>query len=1273
MMIRHFLLWVTLIICSHSIYAQREITIDVIWNTESDEIHAQSFERIDNKLLYSWKIKKVSKNWAVKFLSYTTVQPSNTELKSLKQNNIIIPNEIGFERRTTENRADLYENVIFSPYIKVNNQIRRITSIQVDQDLNYAAPFKSRDFKAHSALQPGSGEWYKIKVTKDGVYELSYDFLKSIGIDVDNLNPDHLNVYGNGFGELPKENYFYRPDDILKNAIEIIGGNDGSFDPGDKVIFYGRGPNRWQRIGSLGFERIQNHYADYSAYFININAAETPLRIINAQTTTVAATHTITTFNDFARHELEDHNLIHGGKRWYGEKFDVNLSQNFSFNFPNLDPIGTSSMRYAFAYQNGDNVSKFSVSYNGSVFSQSTLSSGGSTGDIFARRSMSALNPDFLPTTDNINFTVTLNRNNPTVFAYLDYIEVNVRRQLRIAESQLDFRDISTVGNGNVTEFQISNYNSSYKVWEVTDNTTPALVNGNNNNGIYTFKVNTDSLRQFIAFNQNYLAPEFIEKVDHQDLHGLPYADYLIITHPLFKTQAERLGKLHQELGVSYHVVEIEDIYNEFSGGAPDVTAIRMFAKMFFDRANGDASLMPKYMCLFGDGSYDPKDRVEGNNNMIPTYQVENSENEIAAIVSDDYYGILGDNESFLGANDLDIAVGRLITTTELQAKQMVDKIEHYMKNGSDLFSGTSSNCNEDGFSSTQGGWRLNYALISDDMDKTNDNFMTYDVEPFYNYIDANHPEMNVNKIYLDALKQETSAAGERYPQANELIDRNFASGNILMTYIGHGGEAGLAQERIITINQINALTNIDRMPLFVSATCEFTRYDKPESMSAGEYMYLNPNGGAIAIMTTTRSVYISVNSSINIAFYQNVFKRESDGTPGTFGEIIRVTKNQATTNDNKRAFTLIGDPALRIALPQHKVVIDSINGYAINSYADTLRALSTARVSGHLEDVNGNPIAYNGVIENTIYDKKKDYQSLGNDLQTPIIYQQQNNKLYKGKSTVSNGQFSYEFIVPKDIDYNIGFGKSSDYFYNDNSSAGGENQAFYVGGIDTSGLDDNVGPIIEVYLNDESFVNGGLSDETPIIKAELFDESGINTVGNGIGHNITAVIDGKTDELIVLNDFYEADLDTYKSGTLSYQLNQLEPGRHTLTFKAWDVNNNSSEKTIEFIVQEKEEIALKHVLNYPNPFTTSTSFFFEHNQVCSSLETQIEIYTVSGILVKTINQQVHTEGFRTEGIHWDGLDEFGDQLARGLYIYKVKVKTPDGKEASVIEKLYLL
>ena len=1221
-----------------------------------------------------WKIEKSTPAWALRSISYTSSTASEAEVKKLKENNIDITEGIDFKRKTTDNRGQLFESILFHPYIIVNGEIRKIDELIVDKDDTFSPSYKSnRDFAVNSVLREGSGKWYKLKITKDGVYELTYEYLQGLGIDVANLNPSHLNIFGNGTGVLNENNSAYRPDDLIKNAIDLIGGDDNSFDPGDKFIFYAKGPNRWDRVGSL-FKRQMHYYSDYSAYFININANDTPLRVSNAQLSINNPTHTVNSFDDYAIHEEETESLTNGGKRWYGEKFDVELNQNFGFNFPNIVSFEPAKLSYAFAYNTGDNSSKFVVSANNSGVDTIILNPFSTQGALYTRKVRSVVNGNFQPT--NASFTINCNfqRNTPSIQLYLDYIEINLRRELKASESQMDFRDINSVGTGNTALFQLENYGNNRTVWEVTDPTKPKLVTGQISGNTLNFTVDSDSLRQFICYNQNFLEPEYIGTISNQNLHGLEYADNLIITHPLFLAQAKRLAQLHQEEGVSSHVVLLPQVYNEFSGGAPDATAIKSFARMFFDRANGDVNLMPKYLTLFGDGSFDPKNRIADNNNMIPTYQVLESENIISNLVSDDYFGILGDFESFGNNDDLDIGVGRLIVSTELQAKQMVDKIEHYMKNGSTLFAGTSSNCNDDGFSSTEGDWRLSYALIADDKDGTNDDFMQFDTEPSYNYVKANHSEMNANKIYLDALNQQTTAGGERYPEANEAIDRNFNKGNIVMAYIGHGGEAGAAQERIITINQINELKNIDRLPLFVSATCEFTKYDDAERLSAGEYMYLNPNGGAIALMTTTRSVYISVNTQTNQAFFQNVFVKNSDGSAKTFGEIIRNSKNDVVGgNSNKRSFTLIGDPALRIALPQHKVVIDSINGYDVTQYADTLRALSTANISGHIEDINGNPLNYNGVVINSIFDKEKEYVTLGNDLGTPFDYQLQINKLYKGKSTVSNGRFSYEFIVPKDINYNFGFGKSSDYFYNSNNSAGGDNQLFYVGGIDTTGFDDNIGPEIEIFLNDESFVNGGLSDETPILKAELYDESGINTVGNGIGHNITVVLDEATENLIVLNDFYEADLDTYKSGKINYQLNELEPGRHTLTFKAWDVNNNSNTKTIEFIVQEKEEIALKHVLNYPNPFTTNTEFFFEHNQVCSSLETQIEIYTVSGILVRTINKEVHTEGFRTEGIQWNGKDEFGDQLAKGIYIYKVKVKSPDGKEASALQKLYLL
>ncbi|MES2587458.1 MAG: type IX secretion system sortase PorU, partial [Bacteroidota bacterium] len=437
----------------------------------------------------------------------------------------------------------------------------------------------------------------------------------------------------------------------------------------------------------------------------------------------------------------------------------------------------------------------------------------------------------------------------------------------------------------------------------------------------------------------------------------------------------------------------------------------------------------------------------------------------------------------------------------------------------------------------------------------------------------------------------------------------------------------------------------------------------------------LNPNGGAIALMTTTRSVFYGVNSETGEKFYKNVFERDVNFKPKTFGEIMRLTKNEANSSSNKRSFTLIGDPALRIALPEYSIKIDSINSFSPNLYQDTLEALSKVRIKGHLEDYNQVVLSgFNGVLTPSIFDKKKINQTLNQNTETAVIdFEIQKNILYKGKATVTNGYFDFTFIVPKDINYNYGKGKISLYANSETQDASGLEEKIIIGGVNPLGLMDNVGPEIDMYFNEENFVDGGFTDENPILIAKLFDENGINTIGNGIGHDIMAIIDEESSKPIVLNNYYSADLDTYQSGSLRYNLSGLEPGTHSLKLKVWDVNNNLSESKINFEVQLKQDFELRNVLNYPNPFTTNTAFYFEHNQLCSDLEVQIQIFTVSGKLVKTINQLVYNECYRSEGITWNGLDDFGDQLAKGVYIYNLTVTNPENQTANKIEKLVIL
>lgn len=1222
-----------------------------------------------NKPTFSVNEKiKLKGNYLLVIEKYETEKALDVEIEYIKNNLSFSKNDkLSYDAKITNSQKTPFISISLFPFIEENGEVKRIKNISfkaVKSSSNLLEK-KLKSFSNNSVLANGSGQWYKISIQKDGVYKLDKSFLESCGINVDNLNPNNIRVFGNGEGRLPELNSLFRTDDLAENLVSVYGGEDNLFNDGDYVLFYGWGPDRWY-LNNDRFYNDKNIYSEYSYYYINVSE---PNNVIQSTNGTDNSTYDniITSYDYYDTHEEDLYSLVGGGQRWYGELFDVELTKVIKIEVPDVlisEPIEFDA---AIASNSiGSSSTNISFSVNGTSLYSSTLP----VGD-FSRKSFSFQN---LNPTSSFDLNVSVIRNSPTVLTYLDFITYNCKRSLVFNNKQFNFRDINSVGTNKKSKFIVVGQNSSFTVWDVTDKHRPLKVNGFFEGNSFNYTLETDSMREFVVFdNSSVFSPSFVSTVKNQNLHGLDQADYLIVTHKNFLDQATRLATLHQESGLSVHVVTTEEVFNEFSSGSPDPTAIRDFVRMFYERANANNSLLPKYLLLFGDGTYDPKNRLPNNNNYVPTYQVLNSEYSLSAMVTDDYFGMLDQNESISSTDMLDIGVGRLLISDETMAKQQVDKIEHYLKNGSNLFNSSISQCTNNSESEVFGDWRNKYVLITDD--EEGGYFINQDAEPSSSYVKANFPEMNCDKIYIDAYKQVSNAGGQRYPEVVKAISNRVESGALVMNYIGHGGEKGAAEERIITIPQIKDWVNVDKLNLFVSATCEFTKYDDPSRVSAGEWMSLNSSGGAVALMTTTRSVFFGVNTITGKKFYENVFSRDSLGRPLRFGDIIRLTKNASGSSDNKRSFTLIGDPALRIALPYQRIVTDSINGMSPDMVLDTLRALSKVRIKGHIEDWNNTVINdFQGVLQPTVLDKVKIQRTLGQDSDSPVIpFEVQKNAMYRGKATIRNGYFDYSFIVPKDIDYSYGNGKISYYADNQNVDAQGQDVRFIVGGIDTNGLNDNNGPEITLFLNDENFVNGGLTDENPTLIVQLFDESGINTVGNGIGHDITVVLDNKTENPIILNEYYSANIDTYQEGGVIYNFDQLEEGGHNLVFKAWDVNNNSSEMRLDFIVQKSEDLSLSHVLNYPNPFTTSTDFYFEHNQVCYNLEVSIQIFTVSGKLVKSIFKNIHTSGFRSEGIHWDGLDDYGDQLAKGVYIYKVSVETDTGKKADKIEKLVLL
>jgi hypothetical protein len=1204
---------------------------------------------------------------------------SDIELAAIPKK-AIIPAEINITSTVRSQKKQLYGMVTFVP-LRKNTGTGKYEKL-VSFDLQTNSSFSTRSYNRSHVYAPNSvlqsGNWYKVATTSNGIFKLTHSFLAGLGIDMNSVNPQNLRVYGNGGGMLAELNSTPRIDDLAENAIYVNDNGNGVFDTDEYALFYGTAADTWRYNATTcpKFQHTRNLYSDSAYYFITFDLG--PGKRIQTQSSSSSTpTHIATTFDDYGFTENDNINFLKSGRNWYGEYFDNIASYSFSYSFPNID---MSSLSYARAniasrYQDltGFDDSYYYVSCQGGNTTVIIPEITGSPYDDYANIDGGC----FSFTPNSPITTVNITKQTTDAVAWMDYVEVNVRRQLIMSSTQMIFRDAQTVASGNIVQYNLTSP-AAVQIWEITDPTNVKSQSTNIAGTTYQFTLPADSLRQFIAFTgNNFNSPYKSSSVSNQNLHALSNKDMIIVVHPDFMDEANQLAAFHElHDTLSTIIVTPQQIYNEFSSGAQDISAIRDFAKMFYDRA-ASAAEMPQYLLLFGDGSYDNKRRFSNNTNFIPTYQSFNSTVPTSSYVSDDFYGLLDDNEGHWDESDndaVDLGIGRIPVKTKSEAQSAVNKIFAYNKTGVAPTTSNNSNCSQTE-SSPFGDWRNVVCFVADDEDN---DLHVVQSNTLAQKIDTAFNNYNVEKIYLDAYQQESTPGGNRYPGVTDAITKRVEKGALIINYTGHGGEVGLAHERILEVSDVNKWNNINNMPLFFTATCEFSRWDDPERTSAGEYVFLNPNGGGIALLTTVRLVFASPNFVLNQNFYNAAFTPVNGRMP-RLGDLYSHIKNQSGGNSvNSRNFTLLGDPALRLAYPDFTVSTDSVNSIPVTtSSSDTIKALSLVTVSGFVRSKAGAILTnYNGVLYPTVLDKAQSITTLSNDgpvNSPPYTFKLQKNVLYKGKVSVTNGYYKYSFVVPKDIAYQYGIGRISYYAENGTEDANGYYEKIVIGGSNDSAAADNVGPEIKLYMNDTKFVQGGLTDENPEIYAVIKDENGINTVGNGIGHDVTAVLDANTDNSIVLNDYYQADLNSYKSGNVRYPFSDLSEGKHTLDLKVWDVYNNSSKAYTEFIVAKSAELALSHVLNYPNPFTTRTTFYFEQNQCCQSLQVELQIFTISGKLVRNFSQFMYAEGYRSSPIEWDGRDDFGDKIGKGVYIYRIQVRTNEGQTAEKYEKLVIL
>ncbi len=1261
-------------------FAQRSETMTINWgeNTFSyigdkavslPKFQPEYMEVADEQLFFSMRIAvggAVNENsLQVTNIVYESI--AKEQLGDVKASKL--PTGINAALTAINARGHWFAAIRLSPIVKEGNSYRRVKSFTYSYSMGGGANLRSAsDFTSISNSVLASGEWYRFYVENSGVYRITRGFLQQLGFNV-NTDPRKIKIYGNGGRMLPLLNSEYYPSDLQENAITFIGEQDGVFNNDDYILFYAEGVKSHSLNEESGTHN--NLYADRSYYYITSGGVDGK-RINTMPQPAGNPTIVTTTFDEYQYHEQDLVNIARLGRKWHGEAFNVNNQQSFSFTIPDVVTNEPVNIRVSAAAKSVSQTN-MAVSANGS--SLGTIGFNGLAGSNAAVDGN--LNTSFNTAGDAITISLTYNNGGvPGSNSWLDYIVLEAKRRLRGNNTQFRFRYKDAPAEMGVIEYQFTNAASISEVWDITDiyNVSKAVNQGSQ--GAFSFRASLGEKRDYIVVSpSDYYTPlrESNARVANQNLKGTIFngaqgqfqdIDYIIVTPSFLNGPAERLANLHRTInGLNVKVVFLENIYKEFSSGQQDIGAIRNFVKYVYNNASSDNNRI-KYLNLFGDASFDYKDRIPNNTNIVPSLHgygpgIPNY-SITSTFVSDEFFGLMDPNEGpMVSADGLDIAVGRMLVSTVAQADQMVNKVSEYLT--------------EDSYAR----WRNEYVLISDDLDNNGLQFVPRQ-EGIAAMLGENRPFLNLRKIYIDAYVQQASSGGQRYPEAKEQIIRSINYGALVVNYLGHGGVNGMASERIFETSDAVNLNNRYKYPLFITATCELTKFDDPFENTAGENIYWNPAGGGIAMITTTRSIYTTVAFNFNDLLTEKLYAFGSSEY-STMAEALRVTKISTPNVELVRCVSFIGDPALRLAIPKPRINLTHINDVPLAESPEVLQALSYVKLGGDVTDDSGTLLSnYNGEVAVTVFDKSIERTTLANDTGNPdhmFDFTVLGETVFRGNATVTNGRFEVGFVVPKDIKMPVGEGRVSFYAKRNNvlEDHTGFNATLRIGGINENAAVDNTPPRVKLYMNDESFVSGGITNDSPILLAFLEDENGMNTA-SGIGHDMVAILDGDETNQYILNDYYESNLDDHTRGTLRFPFSNLEKGLHTLTFRAWDVYNNPVTTEIQFVVAGDEGLTIERVLNYPNPFVSYTEFWFTHNRPFEPLDVQVQVFTVTGKVVKTINQSISTDGFLSRDIKWDGRDDFGDMIGKGVYIYKLTVRSSvTNKTAEKYEKLVLL
>lgn len=1069
-----------------------------------------------------------------------------------------------------------------------------------------------------------------------------------MGLNPNSIDPREIQIFGSGGGMLPQSNSIDRPLGLSEASILVSGEQDGSFDDGDFILFYSNGPDELAFETSTGTITYQkNLYADSAYYFLTVGEAA-GRRIVTKPNQTANADR-ISVFPELVVHEVDETNIISSGRYWVGESFSAGGSaiRRFTLETPGRQS-GTIKLVSQVAGRSPAG-SQFTIGLdNGSTLGvHSTASYPDVTYGNKGKFDFREFEGD-LTAADQAQLTYAYTG---AGIGHLDYFVLQYPRLLSFGTNPLFFRGQSDFSGSRT--FAIANVSNSTLIWNVSTAAAPYQLAYSTESGTALVTEEVSQYQEYAAFDpSNTSYPVYIGEVANQDLLGVSTPEAIFVTHPNFLAQAERLASFRRaDDGLDVLVVTTSQVYNEFSSGRQDITAIRDFVRHMYQKSPSTL----RYLLLFGDGSYDYKDRSIVDHNFVPVYESRNSTHRIYSYSSDDYYGFLDeeegewseDNNGTGGDHTMEIGIGRLPAKTITEAEQMVTKLIRYQTSNNRL-----------------GDWRSKIYFLADDGDF---NIHLKDAEGLAQFVDTAYTFFDLNKVYIDAFEQERTGGNETVPDATRIVENIFDEGALIVNFTGHGNEGQWTEEDLLLESMIPQFSNRVKLPLLVTATCEFGAYDNPLRLSGGEQMLLNPEGGAIGLLTTTRPVFAHTNRPVNEAFYRNAFKLINGEQP-RLGDIIKATKNNSLRGSVNRNFALLGDPTMRLAYTDYSVSLD-----LQNDQSDTLRALGTYQFSGQVGSLDGTVNNdFNGKVRINIFDKPLEERTFGDESQS-TTYEVRTSALFRGEATVTNGRFDFDMVVPKNISYKFGRGKISMYAQSDDglADANGAITDFIVGGSATQVPIDNLPPEVSMFINSEDFTERQTVGQNPLLLMKLSDENGISLSKTGIGQQMTAVLDDY--QVIELSDFYIADIDTYQSGTVRYPLGELSEGLHSITTKVWDNHNNATTKTVEFQIGSGTSINITELKNYPNPVQEKTTFSFGYDRVGEGVEVTLSIISIGGELVFEQVYAIDEADAVIDQIEWDGRYPNGGLVTNGIYIYKLFVRSvSDGSKSEAYEKLII-